>query len=73
MLEILKWSATVVLVIGGYVNAIGHVYGPLILFTGGLIWTVASIIMKEKSLIVTNLFMAAVTAYGLSQNPLYSF
>jgi hypothetical protein len=68
LLSYLKWTATVVLIIGGYVNAVGMVYGPLVLFVGGLIWTWASILMKEKSLIITNFAMAIVTIYGLSQN-----
>ena len=63
-----KWTATIVMIIAGYLNATGWVYGPTALFGAGLIWLVASIMMKEKSLIVTNLFMAVVTVYGISQN-----
>lgn len=70
MLHYLKWTATVVLIVAGYLNATGWVYGPVGLFVGGLVWTAASILMKEKSLIVTNLFMAVVTGYGISQNPM---
>jgi hypothetical protein len=68
MLSYLKWTATVVLIVAGYLNATGWVFGPAALFVGGLIWTWASILMKEKSLIITNLFMAMVTGYGISQN-----
>lgn len=69
MLNFLKWSATVVLCIGGAINAAGiQPLGIYSLLTGGFIWLLASIKMKEKSLIVTNGVMVLFTITGLFFN-----
>ena len=56
--NILKWSATVVLIIGTAVNNLGYQpAGPLLLLAGGSIWLVVSIRWKEPALIATNAVM----------------
>lgn len=53
--NILKWTATVVLIVGTAVNGLGYYpLGPFILVAGGVLWTIVSIMWREPSLIVTN-------------------
>ena len=60
-LEILKWVATITLIVGTAINGLGYYpEGPLVLVLGGVLWLVASIIMKDKPLIVTNTVMSVV-------------
>jgi len=64
--NVLKWLATVLLIIGSGVNSLGYYpAGPLVLLAGGLIWLVVSIRWRETALIVTNVFMALVSIIGL--------
>ena len=61
MLEILKWVATITLIVGTAINGLGYYpEGPLVLVLGGVLWLVASIIMKDEPLIVTNTVMSVV-------------
>ena len=61
MLEILKWVATITLIVGTAINGLGYYpEGPLVLVLGGVLWLIASIIMKDKPLIVTNTVMSVV-------------
>ena len=56
--NILKWSATVVLIVGTAVNNLGYQpAGPLLLLAGGSIWLAVSIRWKEPALIATNAVM----------------
>jgi hypothetical protein len=56
--QILKWTATAILIIGTAVNNLGYQpSGPLLLLLGGVIWLIVSIRWKEPALIVTNLVM----------------
>ena len=56
--NILKWSATVVLIVGTAVNNLGYQpAGPLLLLAGGGIWLAVSIRWKEPALIATNAVM----------------
>ena len=65
--NILKWTATVLLIIGTGVNSLGYYpQGPLILLAGGVIWLAVSIRWREPALIVTNGIMAAVAVAGLA-------
>lgn len=69
MIDILKWLATAVCIIGAFVNAMGiFPLGPIVLLTGSIIWLSVSIIWKEPSLIVTNtaMIVAAVLGYIFS-------
>ena len=62
----LKWTATVILIIGTAVNSLGYYpAGPLILALGGLFWLAVSLMWKEVSLIVTNAVMTATGLAGL--------
>ena len=64
---VLKWLATVILVIGSGINSLGYYpAGPLILLAGGVIWLVVSIRWRETALIVTNSVMSAVSMIGLA-------
>ena len=63
-IDILKWTATLTLIIGTAINSYGYYpEGPLVLALGGGIWLIVSIIWKEWSLIVTN---GILTIMGLS-------
>ena len=62
----LKWTATVILIIGTGINALGfYPAGPVILVIGSFIWLIVSCMWNEPSLIVTNLVLCVVGAAGL--------
>lgn len=66
MLETLKWTATVLLIIGfGGVSA-GFYNFIFLQLTGGIFWLMASIWMKDKPLIITNLVMTLVGIAGMA-------
>ena len=61
----LKWTATLVLIVGTAVNSAGYYpQGPAILFAGGLIWLVVAIQWREPALIVTNVVMFVTSILG---------
>lgn len=65
--NILKWAATIVLIIGTGVNSLGYYpQGPLLLLAGGILWLVVSVRWKEPALIVTNGVMNLVAIAGLA-------
>lgn len=64
VLDILKWVATATLILGFGLFSAGIEYGWYLQLGGGIIWLVASIIMKDKPLIVTNGFMTAAGIIG---------
>ena len=67
--SMLKWSATVVLILGSLVNGLGYYpWGPLILTVGGAIWLLVAVRWKEPSMIVTNAVMFAAGTGGLLFN-----
>jgi hypothetical protein len=58
MSNILKWIATVILIVGTAVNGLGYYpAGPIILAVGGFVWLIVSLMWKEPALIVTNVVM----------------
>lgn len=64
--QVLKWIATVILIVGTAVNNLGYQpEGPLLLLSGGVIWLIVSILWKEPALIITNLFMTVVAVVTL--------
>lgn len=64
--QILKWTATAILILGTAVNSLGYYpLGPIILVIGGIVWLIVSVIWKEPALIITNAVMSAVGAGGL--------
>ena len=64
--SILKWLATVILIIGTGVNSLGYYpEGPLLLLLGGLLWLAVSIRWRETALIVTNGVRNLVAIEGL--------
>ena len=64
--NILKWAATVLLVIGTGINSL-NIYpgGVLILTAGGIVWLIVSIRWREPALIATNAVMLLVGVAGL--------
>ena len=64
--SVLKWLATLTLIVGSGVNEMGvYPVGPLILIGGGILWLTVAVIWKEWSLIVTNALMVGVAIIGL--------
>jgi hypothetical protein len=60
-IEFVKWAATVTLIVSVGLNGLGiYPLGPLVQIVGGLLWTVASMKMKDTPLIVTNVVMTLV-------------
>lgn len=56
--HLLKWTATVLLIVGTAINNLGfQPAGPLTLLLGGVVWLIVSIRWREPALIVTNLMM----------------
>jgi len=67
--SILKWAATVILIIGTFVNAtFPNLYplGPALLAAGGIVWLIVSFMWKEPALIVTNAVLSAVGIIGIA-------
>lgn len=60
-MNIAKWIATAILIIGTAVNGLGYYpEGPAILVLGGFIWLGVAIKVKDWPLIITNLVMSTV-------------
>lgn len=71
--QILKWTATAILILGTAVNSLGYYpLGPVILVIGGIVWLIVAVMWKEPALIITNAVMSAVGAAGLLINYLTS-
>ena len=61
MNNIIKWLATVVLIVGTGVNGLGYYpEGPAMLVLGGFMWLIVAIRIRDWPLIVTNLVMSTV-------------
>lgn len=61
MIKMMKWTATVILILGTAVNGLGYYpLGPLLLVLGGLVWLAVAIKVRDVPLIVTNLVMSLV-------------
>lgn len=68
-LELLKYAATAVLLLGATINGFGlYPLGPVMLTIGSAMWLAASIMWKETSLIVTNFAMTVAGLVGLIYN-----
>jgi hypothetical protein len=64
--DILKWTATAILIIGTGINSLGfYPLGPIVLDICGLFWLWVACIWREPSLIVTNTVMSLVGISGL--------
>ena len=63
-LEILKWVATVTLIVGFGLMSAGITEGWYLQITGGILWLTAALIIKDKALIVTNGAMTTVGIIG---------
>lgn len=66
MLEVIKWSATAILIVGfGFASYGVYPLGPLIQLAGGVLWFTASVKMRDLPLMVTNGVMTSVGAAAL--------
>jgi hypothetical protein len=64
--NVLKWSATSILVFGTIANSFNlYPLGPLLGLTGSIIWLTVAIRWRENSLIVLNSVMALAGLVGL--------
>lgn len=65
-LQLLKWCATGVLILGTLLNSI-NIYpaGAIVLVVGGTMWLTAAIRMRDRPLIITNAVMTLVGLLGL--------
>ena len=62
----LKWTATIILIVGTAVNSLGfYPEGPMLLVLGGVFWTIVSIMWREYSLIVVNAVMLLTGTAGI--------
>jgi hypothetical protein len=62
MINVLKWAATALLIIGFGLFSAGFSPGWYIQILGGLLWLGAGILMRDKPIICTN---AAMTVVGI--------
>ena len=61
MIKMMKWTATVILILGTAVNGLGYYpLGPLLVVVGGVVWLAVAIKVRDVPLIVTNLVMSVV-------------
>ena len=61
MIKLMKWTATVILILGTAVNGLGfYPQGPLLLVLGGVVWLAVAVRVRDVPLIVTNLVMSVV-------------
>ena len=67
VLQILKWTGTVLMVPAGYMTQAGYATGPIMLYIAGLIWLAAALMMRDKALIATNVVMAIAGTVGILQ------
>jgi hypothetical protein len=67
LLNVLKWTATALLVPAGYMTQAGYAQGPTLLYIAGLIWLAAALMMRDKALIATNVVMAVAGTAGILQ------
>lgn len=65
--EIIKWSATTIVILGSFINALGYqLEGVLILIVGAILWLWIGIRWKEMSMIITNLAVIVVSVVGMA-------
>jgi len=64
VLETLKWTATSFLIVGFGLFSAGIDFGWYLQIFGGMLWFVASVIMKDKALMATNGVMTSVGIIG---------
>ena len=63
MLSFIKWTATILLVTGTIINNLGvYPLGAIVMAVAGFLWLIASLLMRDRALIVTN---ASLSSIGL--------
>ena len=66
MVQILKWVATFILIVGSFFNAMGYYpLGPILFILGGSLWLTVSVMWREPALIATNAVMTLASISGL--------
>lgn len=63
-LEIIKWTATTLLIIGFGLFSAGIGFGWYLQIAGGIVWFVAAVIMNDKPLMATNGIMTTAGIIG---------
>jgi hypothetical protein len=66
MLDKLKWTATLFLIVGFGLVSAGFYSAIIIQLCGGIMWFTASVIMRDRPLIVTNGIMTLAGVAGLT-------
>ena len=64
-LNTIKWTATALLIVGFGLVSAGFYSAIYIQMLGGLLWLTASIIMRDRPLIVTNSVMTLAGVAGI--------
>lgn len=65
--DVLKWTATALLIVGQLVTSLNiYPLGIILLIIGGMTWLVVSIRWREPSMIATNSFMTLAALAGLA-------
>ena len=65
MLAQLKWTATLFLIVGFGLVSAGFYNAIMIQLAGGVLWFTASVIMRDRPLIVTNGVMTLAGVIGI--------
>lgn len=66
MLNPIKYSATILLILGTIINNLGlYPHGAITLATGGLLWLWAAVLMRDPPLIITNLALTILGGIAL--------
>ena len=68
MIDVIKWVASIVIIIAVTLRASGeeyHVYDLIFSFTGTSLWLIVSFAWKDKALILLNSVMAFTLLSGL--------
>jgi len=61
-----KWTGTALMVFGTLLNSLGiYPWGPVVMVTSGILWSIVSIAWGDRALIVTNITVTSVGACGL--------
>lgn len=63
----LNWFATLILIVGSFVNSMGiFPLGTIVILAGGFVWLIVSILWKEPALIATSTAMIFAGCAGLA-------
>lgn len=67
--SVLKWTGTLFLVVGTFINGFNiYPLGVILLASGGVFWTVAAIRARDLPLMVTNVVLGITGMVGVIYN-----